>query len=413
MTANANGFQVLHAGTLLADANHGPKQQQSVLIEGKRIKAVADGFIDPPEGAQLIDLSDAFVLPGLIDCHVHFTAQFGPKYHIEIVEDSAPKVGLKAAHRAALTLAAGFTTVRDVGAIGDPEVIFALRDAIAEGKVPGPRVLCVGAIISPTGGHAQLYGYRNDVCACVQSPSGVCDGVDECRKAVRRQVAHGADAIKLVATGGVLSNIKAGLDQQFVNEELKTIVETAHMLGRRVAAHAHGTGGINAALEAGVDLIEHGSFLDDRSIELFLTKGAYHVPTIIAGVSALEMAGDVLAPAQAEKARTVGLRIKEALARTHQAGVKIAFGTDMGVGPHGQNAREFGYMVEAGMSPLEAIKAATASAADLLDITQDTGTIAPGKRADIIAVGASPLEDVTRLEKVDFVMTHGQVYKGT
>jgi imidazolonepropionase-like amidohydrolase len=405
---------VIHAGALLADAREAPKVQQSILIEGGRIKAISAGFIDPPPGSTFIDLSEQFVLPGLIDCHVHLTAQLGPAYRMQAVEDSDPKVGFNAAHNAAVTLAAGFTTVRDVGAIGNPDVIFALRSAIAEKKVAGPRVLCVGAILSPTGGHGQTYGYRQDVCACVQSTSGICDGVDECRRAVRRQVSHGADAIKFVATGGVLSDIKAGLDQQFTSDEIRTIIETAHTLGRRVAAHAHGAAGINAALEAGVDSIEHGSFLDDRSLELFLAKGAFHVPTIIAGVTASEMASRAgeLSQAQGDKARMVGKKIKEALARSHKAGVTIAFGTDMGVGPHGQNAREFGFLVEAGMSPREAIQAATVNAARLLDIADDVGTIAPGKSADMIAVASSPLDNVAVLERVSFVMSRGEVFAG-
>ena len=411
--------KVIHAGFLLADPDTQPKSAQSILIEGERITAVSGGFIDPPPGSELIDLRKKFVLPGLIDCHVHLTAQLDRGSRLRTVEDSDPKVGFNAAHHAAVTLGAGFTTVRDVGAAGNPEIIFALRAAVAERKVPGPRILCVGAILSPTGGHGQTYSYRHDVCACVQSTSGICDGVDECRRAVRRQVSHGADAIKFVATGGVLSNIRAGLDQQFTDDEIRSIIETAHRLGRRVAAHAHGAAGINAALEGGVDSIEHGSFLDARSLELFIAKGAFHVPTIIAGVTVLEMAqrnmaqGDgVLTPAQIEKAMIVGVKIKEALARSHKSGVTIAFGTDMGVGPHGQNAREFRYMVEAGMRSSEAIKAATVNAAKLLDLSDDVGTIASGKSADVIAVDSSPLDDVSVLQCVAFVMARGDVHLG-
>ncbi len=403
---------VIHAGRLLAEPGQPAKSGQSLRIAGDRIVAMADGFVDPPDGARLIDLKDRFVLPGLIDCHVHLTAQLGPGYRLRLVEDSDPKTGLDGAYRARLTLAAGFTTVRDVGA-RKPEVIFALRAAVAEGKVPGPRILCVGATLSPTGGHAQVYGFRNDVCACVQSASGVCDGVDACRKAVRAQVAQGADAIKFVATGGVLSDIRAGIDQQFTTDEIRTIVETAHHLGRRVSAHAHGAAGINAALAAGVDSIEHGSFMDDESIRLFLAHNAFHTPTIIAGMTVLEMAreGGVLSPAQAEKAFTVGEHIKAALGRSYRAGVRISFGTDMGVGPHGRNAREFGYMVEAGMTPADAIKAATVSAAELLDISDLAGTIAAGKSADIIAVDGDPLADVTELERVSFVMARGEALR--
>ncbi|MHB8529656.1 MAG: metal-dependent hydrolase family protein [Caulobacteraceae bacterium] len=401
---------VIHAGWLLARPGEAPERRASVRIAEGRITAVAEGFVEPPAGARLIDLKDRFVLPGLIDCHVHLTAQLGPDQRLRLVEDSDPKVGLDAAHRARLTLAAGFTTVRDVGA-RKPEVIYALRAAVAEGKVPGPRILCVGAILSPTGGHGQSYGYREDVCGCVQSSIGVCDGADACRKAVRSQVAQGADAIKFVATGGVLSNLRAGVDQQFTDEEIRTIIETAHRLGRRVCAHAHGAAGINAALAAGVDSIEHGSFLDDQSIRLFLERRAFHVPTIIAGMTVLEMAraGGVLTPAQSEKAKIVGERIKGALGRSYGAGVRIAFGTDMGVGPHGQNAREFALMVQAGMTAADAIKAATVNAAELLDIADTAGTIAAGKSADIIAVDADPLADATQLERVGFVMARGEV----
>jgi imidazolonepropionase-like amidohydrolase len=399
---------VIHAGRLLATPGESPKSAQSVHIADGRIKALAPGFIDPPTGARLIDLRNKFVLPGLIDCHVHLTAQLSADYRLRLVEDSDPKVGLDAAHRARLTLAAGFTTVRDVGA-RKPEVIYALRAAVAEGKVPGPRILCVGAILSPTGGHGQVYGFRQDVCSCVQSNIGVCDGPDACRRAVRAQVADGADAIKFVATGGVLSDLRAGVDQQFTDAEIRTIVETAHHLGRRVSAHAHGTAGINAALAAGVDSIEHGSFLDDESIKLFLARRAFHTPTIIAGVTVLEMAqrGGVLTPAQTEKALIVGERIKHSLGRSYRAGVRIAFGTDMGVGPHGQNAREFALMVEAGMTGADAIKAATTEAAELLDIADVVGSLTAGKSADIIAVDDDPLADITELERVIFVMAQG------
>ena len=399
---------VIHAGRLLAEPGEAPKQAQSVRVANGKVAAVESGYLAPPPGARLIDLKDRFVLPGLIDCHVHLTGQLGPGQRLGFVEDSDPKVGLNAAHRARLTLEAGFTTVRDLGA-RKPEVIYALRDAVAEGKVPGPRILCVGAILSPTGGHGQTYGFRLDVCQCVQSNFGVCDGVDACRRAVRLQVAHGADAIKFVATGGVLSNLRAGVDQQFTTDEIKTIIETAHTLGRRVSAHAHGLAGINAALRGGVDSIEHGSFLDETSIPLFLEHGAFHVPTVIAGMTVLDMAnrGGVLTPAQTEKALVVGERIKAALNRSYSAGVRIAFGTDMGVGPHGKNARELGYMVEAGMTAADAIKAATLNAAELLDIGETTGSIAPGKSADIIAVDGDPLADISQLERVRFVMARG------
>ena len=257
---------VIHAGRLLAEPGQGAKSRQSVRISGGKLAAVSDGFVEPPPGVRLIDLKDSFVLPGLIDCHVHLTMQLAPGERLRFVEDSDPKVGLDGAQRARLTLEAGFTTVRDLGA-RKPEVIYALREAVAEGLVPGPRILCVGAILSPTGGHGQTYGFRQDVCSCIQSSVGVCDGVDACRRAVRAQVAQGADAIKFAATGGVLSTVRTGVDQQFTTDELTTIIETAHMLGRRVSAHAHGLAGINAALAAGVESIEHGSFLPRRQLD--------------------------------------------------------------------------------------------------------------------------------------------------
>ncbi|HWD67429.1 MAG TPA: amidohydrolase family protein [Caulobacteraceae bacterium] len=401
---------VIHAGRLLADPGAPPKDRQSIRILDGKIVEVASGLIAPPGGAQLIDLKDRFVLPGLIDCHVHLTGQLEPGHRLRFVEDSNPRIGLDAAGRARATLAAGFTTVRDLGA-HQPEVIYALRAAVAEGVVPGPRILCVGAILTPTGGHGLTYGYRYDVCACVQSFIGVCDGVDGCRRAVRAQVADGADAIKFTATGGVLSNLRAGIDQQFTDDEMRSIVETAHRLGRAASAHAHGLAGINAALSAGVDSIEHGSFLDESSIPLFLKTGAFHVPTLIAGATVLEMAqaGGVLTPAQAEKAIVVGQHIREALSRTYRAGVPIAFGTDMGVGPHGKNAGEFALMVGAGMTPADAIKAATLNAARLVGVADETGAIAPGRSADIIAVDGDPLTDVTELERVRFVMAGGVV----
>jgi imidazolonepropionase-like amidohydrolase len=401
---------VIHAGRLLAEPGHAPKARQSVRITDGKVAAIAEGFVEPPAGARVIDLKDRFVLPGLIDCHVHLTMQLGPGQRLALVEDSDPKVGLDGAHRARLTLEAGFTTVRDLGA-RQPEVIYALREAVAEGKVPGPRILAVGALLSPTGGHGQTYGFRRDVCSCVQSSIGVCDGVDGCRRAVRAQVAQGADAIKFAATGGVLSNLRAGVDQQFTTDELTAIIETAHNLGRRVSSHAHGTAGINAALNAGVDSIEHGSFLDDESIDLFLAHGAFHTPTLIAGATVLGMAqgGIVLTPAQREKALIVGEAIMAALGRSYRAGVKISFGTDMGVGPHGENAREFALMVQAGMTNADALKAATVTAAELLDISDLAGTLTPGKSADLIAVDGDPLEDITQLERVKFVMASGVV----
>jgi imidazolonepropionase-like amidohydrolase len=277
--------------------------------------------------------------------------------------------------------------------------------------IAGPRLVVAGSTLSPTGGHAQTYGYRDEINALFAS-TGTCDGVDACRRAVRAQVARGADVIKLVSTGGVLSNIAAGVDQQFTDEELAVIVKTAHGLGLKVAAHAHGAGGINAALRAGVDSIEHGSYTTAESISLFRRTGAYMVPTILAGVTVAEHAkkSDFLTPPQREKALKVGPLMQDAFARAYKGGVKIAFGTDTGVSVHGQNAREFALMVGAGMPPAEAIKAATVNAADLLQLSSTIGTIEAGKAADIIAVDRDPLMDIKALERMRFVMRSGVTY---
>jgi imidazolonepropionase-like amidohydrolase len=403
----------IHAGRLLAEPGKDPLNEQTIVVEDGKIKEIVAGYATPPSEAKVIDLKAKFVLPGLIDCHVHMLGQLSAKSKLEAVENGVPMIALRGAHHARVTVDAGFTTVRDLGAGVNSESIFALREAIAKNLIPGPRLLAVGSTLSPTGGHGQTYGYRRDILEFLFASPGRCDGIEGCRRAVREQVSRGADAIKLVATAGVLSDIKAGLDQQFLDEELVSIVETAHRLGRKVAAHAHGTGGINAALRAGVDSIEHGSYLDDSSIALFKEKGAYLVPTVIAGITVMEAAKtqDFLSAAQEEKSLKVGAIIQDALRRAYAGGVKIAFGTDMGVGKHGENARELKLMVEAGMPPAEVIKAATINAVDLLGISEVAGAISAGKSADIIAVEGNPLEDISQLDRVRFVMARGTVFK--
>jgi imidazolonepropionase-like amidohydrolase len=275
-------------------------------------------------------------------------------------------------------------------------------------------MLVAGYAISPTGGHAdRTHGYREDLFDAPGAEQGIADGPYEARKAVRAQVKRGADLIKLTATGGVLSNTSAGTEVQFKHDELEEIVSTAHMLGRKVAAHAHGAKGVNAALRAGVDSIEHGTFLDADSIELFKKTGAWYVPTVIAGKTVEERAKQpgFYPPAVAEKAREVGPQIQDALRRAQAGGVRIAFGTDAGVFPHGENARELQYMVEAGMSPMEVLRAATVGSASLLGLESELGTLEVGKRADLIATRRNPLVDVTELSRVVFVMRDGTVYK--
>ncbi|MBP6011137.1 MAG: amidohydrolase family protein [Alphaproteobacteria bacterium] len=403
------GDKLIYAGTLFAVPGQEPLKEQTVFVRDGKILKVEAGFIRASAGEQVIDLRNHFVMPGLIDCHVHILSELSAKSRLETVESEETYVALRGAAYALRTLRAGFTTVRDLGERSP--AIFALKKTINEGLIAGPRLVVAGSTLSPTGGHAQTYGYREEINLLFAS-TGACDGVDECRKAVRTQVARGADVIKLVATGGVLSNISAGVDQQFTDEELAVIVKTAHGLGKRVAAHAHGAGGMAAALRAGVDSIEHGSYVDDTAISLFRKTGAYLVPTVIAGVTVAEHAKQqgFLTPAQREKALKVGPLMQAALGRAYKGGVKIAFGTDMGVGVHGQNAKEFALMTGAGMPPMEALKAATVNAADLLQLSNVIGTIEPNKMADIVAVAKDPLSDIKALERMSFVMRGGQVY---
>jgi len=286
--------------------------------------------------------------------------------------------------------------------------MFAVRDAVERGDIVGPRILASGEAISVTGGHADpTNGYRADLIG-IQS-AAVADGVDGCRHAVREQIKRGADVIKLTATGGVLSASAAGLAQHFFDDELEAIVQTAHKMGRKVAAHAHGTDGINAALRAGVDSIEHGTFLDDDSIKLFKSHDAFLVPTLLAGatVSANADIPGFYLPMVAGKAKEVGPRMHEMFHKAHVAGVKIAFGTDTGVSPHGENAKEFALMVKGGMTPTEAITAATITASDLLGLSAQIGTIEPGKAGDLVAVQGDPTSDVTELERIQGVVKGG------
>jgi len=403
---------ILHCGALLDVPGRAPKRGVTVVVEDGRIVRVMDGYMRPSDGAEVVDLKDHFVLPGLIDCHTHITFEFSRDIRLRRVTETDADSAINGAVYAHKTLAAGFTTIRNVGSSGD--AAFALRDAIAAGTIPGPRILVAGESISPTGGHSDsTLGYREELFGVQGAMEGIGDGVAGCRAAVRAQVKRGADVIKLTATGGVLSNTAAGVEQQFFMDELEAIVQTGHLLGRKVAAHAHGATGIKAALEAGVDSIEHGTYLDDECIRLFRQTGAYLVPTIHAGkwVLARSQEDGYFTPAVRDKAAAVGPQIQDAFGRAYKAGVKIAFGTDVGVGEHGTNALEFVYMAQAGMRPMDALVSATVNAADLYDLSGEIGTIEAGKAADIIAVASSPLDDIAVLQDVGFVMKGGKVYK--
>ena len=409
----------VHAGRLLADPATGRvERDKTLVVVGGRIREVLDGRVQPidaPPGERVdvIDLSNSFVLPGLIDSHVHLTSQQNPNARLEEVTQSSATQAMVGAGYARKTLEAGFTTVADMGA--DNDAIFALREATAKGDVVGPRIIASGGAVSVHGGHADVNGFRSDVMHVLR-PESVCSGAEDCRRAVREQVWRGADVIKITATGGVLSNTAAGLAQQFLEDELKSIVESAHRMGRRVTAHAHGADGINAFLKAGGDSIEHGTYLDAESIRLFKQSGAYLVPTLMAGDFVARIAngsGNYFTPAQTTKAREVGPKMLDMARRAHAGGVKIAFGTDTGVSAHGENAGEFALLVRAGMTPIQAIRAATVNAADHLQLSNEIGTLVPGKAADLIAVRGDPVGDVTELERVTFVMKGGRVYKQT
>jgi imidazolonepropionase-like amidohydrolase len=401
----------VQAGRLLADPATGEVLSgKTLVVQDGKVVRIEDGFTSAP-GAEVVDLRDSFVLPGLIDSHVHLTAQSGPGSRMDAVTKTAADGAIEGAYNAKKTLEAGFTTVVDLG--GDNDAVFALRDGIRAGKVPGPRIIAAGSIVTPEGGHGDAQSWSPKVMAVVKSPTA-CSGADTCRRIVRQQVQAGADVIKIVATGGVLDDSATGVDQQFTDEEMKAIVETAHMLGRQVAAHAHGTVGINAALRAGVDSIEHGTYLDDASIKLFKARGAYLVPTLLAGATVAEEAARPntwMTPNVKAKALQVGPNMIEMARRAHAAGVKMAFGTDSGVSVHGVNAREFPLLVKAGFTPLDAIRMATVWGAEHDRMADRIGALRPGMQADIIAVKGDPMSDVAALEQVSFVMKGGTVYK--
>jgi len=401
---------VIHAGTLMAEPGQPPLHNATVVVRGKTIESVQSGFVDVP-GARVVDLRNATVMPGLIDSHVHL-----------IGLDDRMQARLQAAGRddedeaytgvlnARKTLLAGFTTVRDLG--GEPRTITSLRDAINAGQFAGPTILSAALMVSVSGGHGDERNGRNRDLASTAKIGNVCNGPDDCSRATREQIGAGADVIKFAATGGVLSNVPGGLNQQMTDAEMRAIVTTAKAFGRKVASHAHGVDGINAALRAGVDSIEHGTFTNDETFRLYEQTGAYYVPTLMAPAAALAdgMRG-ALTPAQFEKAKLAAGNAEKSFARAVREGVKIAFGTDTGVSKHGDNAQEFSLMVKNGMSPALAIRAATVDASKLLGLENRIGTIVAGKDADIIAVEGDPTQDVRLLENVGFVMKSGRVHK--
>jgi len=407
---------VIHVGRLLDRPGRPARGSSTIVIRNGRVEGVRAGHVDPASiapRARLIDLKDRFVLPGLIDSHVHLSSdRAGIEAQLAAVTENLPARAYEAAVNARKTLEAGFTTVRNLGDRGG--VTLALRDAIARGDMVGPRILDAGTSVSTTSGHMDArLGYAEFLHEAIPHDN-LCDGPESCRRAVRAQIARGVDVVKIATTGGVNSRIGAGLDAQMFADEARALVETAHLYGKKVAVHAHGADGIKLALQAGADSIEHGTLLDEAGVRLFLKSGAYYVPTLstVNGYNERLAANpnaytpDVLAKIQ--------WRIKitgKALRLAHARGVKIAFGTDAGVSKHGRNADEFELMVKHGMPPAAAIAAATVNAAALLGVTGQLGTLERGKRADLIAVYGDPLRDVTALKRVSFVMKDGAVYK--
>lgn len=402
----------VQCGHLIDGIANTAQQSVTIIIEGNKITGIEKGYTSGGSADKVIDLKNETVLPGLIDCHVHLENQFSRTSFAEGFTRPDPEVAYYAATFAKRTLMAGFTTVRDCGGSG---VNISLRNAVNKGLVEGPNILTAGTAISATGGHMDpSVGLRDDAMRSVPGPEqGVADGKDELMKAVRFQFKKGADLIKIASTGGVLDLSKDGSGAQFTIEEIKAVVETAKDYGLRVACHAHGAEGIRRAILGGVTSIEHGTYMNDEDMALAKKFGTWYVPTIIAGRSVMDSAKipGYFPAVIAKKALEVGPRIQETFGKAYKAGVKIAFGTDAGVYPHGKNYMEFQYMTEAGMPPMEAIKAATASAADLLGILEERGTITVGKMADIIAVAGDPLQDVKVFAVIDFIMKEGKVYK--
>jgi imidazolonepropionase-like amidohydrolase len=411
---DAAPVSLIHAGALLDRPGNAPRGASTVVVRAGKIEAIRAGFVGPEAfpGAAVIDLRQHFVLPGLIDSHVHLESdRAGNDGLIETLTSSDAYFAYEAALNARKTLLAGFTTVRNLGTAGG--VTLALRDAVAAGKVPGPRILDAGDGISTTSGHGDgALGLAPLIAEHIPTRQ-LCDGVESCRRAVRHQIGRGVDVIKIMTTGGVNSRIGAGVGRQIFDDETQALIETAHLYGKKVAVHAHGADGITVALKYGADSIEHGTLLDDEGIKLFLKTGAYYVPTLstINGYKE-RIAADPNAYPPDVRAK-IDWRISitgQALEKAWARGVKIAFGTDAGVSKHGRNADEFELMVKHGMPAAQAIKAATVNAADLLGLGAVTGSIEPGKAADVIAVRGDPLADVKVLKQVAFVMKDGKVY---
>ena len=387
-------------------------KKKTIIVSSDKIVAIKNGYVSSENPLDIvIDLKSKTVMPGLIDLHVHIESEFNPQKYMNAFTANDADIAFGSLKFAEITLMAGFTTVRDLGGSG---INISLRDAIAKGEVVGPRIFTAGKAIGTTGGHADpTNGWKNSLRGDPGPKEGVINSVDDAKKAVRQRYKDGADNIKITATGGVMSIAKNGQNPQFTLEEIKSICETAKDYGMIIAAHAHGDEGIQRAIIGGVTTIEHGTLMSDRSMELMKEYGTYYVPTITAGKEVAEKAkikgyyDELVVP----KALAIGPQIQSTFAKAYKAGVKIAFGSDAGVYPHGINGKEFAYMNEVGMPVMECIQSATITNASILSMENDLGKIKEGFIADIVATEENPLDNVSTLEKVVFVMKEGIVYK--
>lgn len=401
---------LIHAGRLIDGRADEARTEVSVIVVDGRIETIEDGYVELADADRVLDLRQHTLMPGLMDMHVHLSGEMSPKAYEEGFRMDPADYALRSTVYARRTIEAGFTTVRD---LGDRErVSIALRDAIAKGWVTGPRIYCAGKALATTGGHADPTSGLNRKLMGTPGPNeGVVNGTAAAREAVRQRYKDGSDLIKITATGGVLSTARNGQNPQFMDDELAAVIEAARDYGFHVAAHAHGAEGMKRAIRAGVHSIEHGTFMDDEAIALFKEYGTWYVPTIVAGKYVGEKAEidgffpEVVRP----KAAAIGPQIFDTFARAYAAGVRIAFGTDCGVSPHGSNAEEFVFMVDGGMPPMEAIQSATLRGAELLGIEDELGTVEEGKVADLVAVEGNPLEDISLMLDMALVMKEGAI----